>query len=102
MAESSRVLDARTRKSLTIVLQALAKHGLKAVADPLGVDVATVSRTDWERIAITLTALGLKPVPVEAKCVLPDAFAFMRKATIEQLQRGDDDGDTGIDWSVPR
>jgi len=101
MAESSRVVDARSRKSLTVMLQALAKVGLKAIADPLGVDISTAQRTDWEAIAIRLTALGLKPVPVEARCVLPDDFAFMRKATIERLQQTDE-GDTGIDWSGVR
>lgn len=101
MAESSPVLDARSRKTLGVLLQALAAAGQKHVADTLGCDISTVSRMDFGRIALLLTALGHKPVPVEAKCVLPDAFAFMRKSTIERLQQVDEN-DTGIDWTGVR
>lgn len=64
--------DARSRKSETVLLQAVARVGLKPIADAIGVDTSTVSRTDWRRVALQLTALGLKPVPVNAKCVTPE------------------------------
>lgn len=71
MSESSATLDPRTRKTLALILQGLARHGQKPVAEALGVSEATVSRmkdADLERFARLLTAIGMKPVPVEAKC----------------------------------
>lgn len=101
MSESSHGLDPRSRKTQAVLLHRLAVVGLGPVATTLGVDDSTVSRTNWERIALTLTALGLKVVPVGSHTVSDEDFEYMRKATIERLSQPRE-GDTGIDWGVAK
>lgn len=72
-ARESVQLNERARKTCTVILQALTSAGQKTVADALGVSVSTVSRMakdgEFDIMAATLTALGLKAVPVEARYV---------------------------------
>lgn len=58
------------RKSLQIILQALAGTTLGPVADAIGVDESTISRMRSERFpqfVEVLTVIGLKLVPADAK-----------------------------------
>lgn len=98
------VLDARTRKSHSVMLQAFARVGQNSIAISLGKSDATISRLksqDLQMFALLLTALGLKPVPVTAKCYDPATFAAMQQLALERLSRASDhSADTGIDWGA--
>lgn len=73
-AEYCPTLASRSRKTHAVILQALSSKGQRPVAEALGVSEATVSRMkveDLERFAAFLTAIGLKPVPLENRCYPP-------------------------------
>ena len=101
MAEPSRTLDARTRKTQGVMLHRLAIVCLGPVALTLGVDDSTVQRTNWERIALTLTALGLKPVPVDSQCFDAHTYAALKQWGIEKLSRPDE-GDSVLNWDTQK
>lgn len=108
--------DARSRKSLQVLLNALASKGQRTVAAELGISETAISRMksegDLQRFAQLLTALGYKPVPVGAKCITPERVAEI-EAEIANLRywarRGieaqgrtaiarDEESDTGLHW----
>jgi len=110
--------DARTRKTFTILLRALASVGQRATADALGVSETTISRMksdgDLERFSRLLTVLGFKPVPVASKVVTPERaaeieaeFANLRlwaekgiRARPASILGSDLEADTGVHWEV--
>ena len=86
----------QSRKTLATILRALAAVGQKPVADACGIDVATVSRMDWERFSVAITTLGFKVVEMDKIHIDHDDYKFMRKCTVARLQQEPNDGDTGI------
>lgn len=91
-------LDPRSRKTLAVLATRLAQVGQERAARAIGVDISTVSRMQsqqFERFALLLTALGLKPVPVESKCYAPDHVAsleyFARRGMSENTIAPDTD-----------
>lgn len=80
----------RARKTVQLVLQRLQEPGSGvAAAASMGVSESTVSRLKTERleeVALFLAVLGLKVVPVEFKCVNPDAYAFLT-STHEKIMK---------------
>lgn len=97
----SPTLDARSRKSQSVMMHRLAAVGLSSVALTLSVDESTVSRTNWERLALTLTALGLKPVPVDSRCFDAQTYAVLKRWGVERLQQADE-GDSELHWDQAR
>jgi hypothetical protein len=96
----SPLLDARSRKTFSILLQSIARVGQIRVATALGVSEATVSRmvsNDFERIALALTAMGLKPVPVDAKCYTPEHITSLQYFA-KRGMGGQEPEDTGLHW----
>ncbi|MFM8899177.1 MAG: hypothetical protein ACKOF9_04405 [Burkholderiales bacterium] len=69
------------RKGVQLALQRLQEPGKAgAVAAAMGTSDSTVSRIKTERMEECiqfLAHLGIKCVPVEFKCVAPDAYAFL-------------------------
>ena len=97
----SQIPDARTRKTLAVILQRVADVGGEAIGRELGIDPSGVSRMkkeDFQRIARLLTDLGLKPVPVAAKLVDPEEYAQLKKWAIRTLEMPNADDDTGLHW----
>lgn len=75
MTEVSQELRERARKTETILRNQLAEVGQARMAERLGVSESTVSR--WkadqvEQLALQLTALGLKVVPLDANLITAD------------------------------
>ena len=120
MDSVSPMMDARTRKTLAVVLQALASVGQRATAEAVGVSETTISRMksegDLQRFAQILTALGLKPVPVGAKVVSPARAEEIEREFVnlrfwaekgiaahrQSLLSSDSEADTGIHFEVGR
>jgi hypothetical protein len=90
MAGSCTIDQVDARKSLTVILRALAAHGQKPVGEALGKSETWVSRwksEDAETCAILLAALGLKVVPAGNKCFPPsyiERLQFFAKIGIDQ------------------
>lgn len=99
MAEPCLQLDPRSRKTLSVILQALASVGQKPVADAIGKSEATVSRMkdgDLQSFSLLLTTIGLKPVPIEAVCHDADYLKHLEYfAEIGMKRRAKE----GLDWS---
>lgn len=95
MAESCPLGDARTRKTFSVILHALASVGQARVATAIGKSEATVSRMkdgDLQTLAALLTAIGLKPVPVENVCYRPEHLAHLQYfAAIGMKHAGQED-----------
>lgn len=90
MNESCSDAAARARKTVQVVLQRLQEPGTGvAVAAAMGVSESTVSRlksAHLEELALLMAVLGLKVVPVEFKCVNPEAYGFLT-STHEKVMR---------------
>lgn len=83
IAEVSSDPAAKSRKTVSTVLQRLAQQGMQGrIAAQLQVDDSTVSRWkgDLERTALILAHLGLKVVPDDKVCVPASEIAFLRRA----------------------
>ena len=100
-------MDARSRKTLTLLLQAISKVGQNRIAEALGVSDATVSRMkdDLPRFAMLLTAVGAKPVPVNSKSYSPkyiESLEFFAQRGMGNNLPDEDGEDTGIHWENTR
>lgn len=99
MAESSQITDARARKTHSVLLQAVATVGLTPVAEACGIDKSTVARmrdNEFERIAMALTAMGLKPVPIDSTCYRPEYIQHLRyfaRRGFDTEQQADEDAE---------
>ena len=89
MTEVSQELRERARKTETILRNQLAEVGQARMAERLGVSESTVSR--WkadqiEQLALQLTALGLKVVPLDANLITADEVKAMRTLAMTGLR----------------
>lgn len=92
-------LDPRSRKTLAVFATRLAAVGQERAARAIGCDISTVSRMQsqqFERFALLMTALGLKPVPVDAKCYAPDHVASLEYFARRGMSDKTIEPDTGI------
>lgn len=70
-------IEGRSNKILATILSALASVGQNTLAEGLGVHESTVSDAKTKRypeFAKTLVLLGLKVVPVGARCYAPETI----------------------------
>ena len=79
--ESSPMLDRRTTKSRAVIFGAIRSIGHGEVAKACGVSESTFS--EWlqkygDRIALILTAIGHKPVPLGVECHTPEYVKTLR------------------------
>ncbi len=82
MAESSLILDRRTTKSRSVIFGALRSKGHANVAKSLGISESTFSewlKNNGDRVALLLTAIGYKPVPVDVECHRASYIADLRR-----------------------
>lgn len=82
MAESSPLLDRRTTKTRSVIFGALRSRGHARVADALGISESTFSewlQKNGDRLALLLTAIGHKPVPIDVECHSAAYLADLRK-----------------------
>lgn len=82
MAESSPLLDRRTTKTRSVIFGALRSRGYGNVATALGISESTFS--EWlqkhgDRVALMLTAIEHKPVPLDVECHRPAYMADLRR-----------------------
>lgn len=82
MPESSSLLDRRTTKTRAVIFDGLRSVGHARVAESLGISESTFS--EWlqkygDRIALMLTAIEHKPVPLDVECHRPAYLADLRK-----------------------
>ncbi len=92
MAELSTEQAASARKINAVLLQRLASVGGRAVAESLGISESTVSRWkdgDLERMAQTLSVLGLKVVPVSHQCFAPGYVEALKMLARQALDGAD-------------
>lgn len=84
--------DSSARKSLTAILNAVERVGQNTVAEACGVDGSTITGDKakyWPRFAKTLAVIGLKVVPIEARCYTPESIEpllALAKQRMAQLQ----------------
>lgn len=93
MTEVSPQPDGRARKNLSLILNAIAKTGLRRIAEEIGKDESTVCRMKDAQLpafAAVLSAVGLKVVPTGYQCVDADTYKFLRRCTVERLQSEDE------------
>jgi hypothetical protein len=93
MAESSPILDGRSRKTLAAILQGLARVGQVEVAKATGKSETWISRAkddDLKTCAILLTACGLKVSPVDSKCYTPEYIEHLRYFARIGIAKDDD------------
>lgn len=93
-------LNDRARKTRAVLFRGVRSVGQNVIAAQLGISDGTFS--DWlakygDRVALLLTAAGLKAVPADAVCLDPGKLAFLKRLAIERLQRADE-ADTVLDW----
>lgn len=78
------------RKGVSLAMQRLQEAGRAgAVAAAMGTSESTISRIKTERLEEVVTFLahlGVKCVPVDFKCVNPEAYAFLTR-THERVMR---------------
>jgi len=90
--------DARARKNAALILNAIARTGLRRIAEDIGKDESTVSRmkeTQIPALAHLLASVGLKVVPAGYQCIDADAYKFLKRCAIERLQ---DDEAPRLEW----
>lgn len=80
MAESSPMLSRRTTKTRSVIFGGLRSKGHGNVAKALGISESTFS--EWlekygDRIALMLTSIDHKPVPIENECHSPEYMASL-------------------------
>jgi hypothetical protein len=81
MAESSPGLDRRTTKTRAVIFGAVRSVGYARIGEALGVSESTACeylQKHGDRIALLLTALGHKPVPVDVECHSPKYLHDLR------------------------
>ena len=99
MTESSAEPRDRARKTVKSVLQALSGTHANTIAVALGVSEACISRLKNEHLdhfALMLAHLGLKVVPVEAKCFSPDYVDSLK--TLARAALRDGAGSPVLEW----
>mgnify|MGYP001594604011 CR=1 FL=1 len=72
MSQVSDTIAGASRKTETVLLQALAERSQVRVAELLGVSESTVSRTDKAAMAAFIVACGLKVVKQQFQCFDPE------------------------------
>ena len=90
MHASSRTPAERARKTVKCVLQALSGTPGSAIAAAMGVSEPTISRLKNEHLgpfAAMLAHLGLKVVPVEARCFDPRYIEALQTLAEAELTR---------------
>lgn len=89
MSEVSQDLRERSRKTETALRNQLAEVGQSKLAERLGTSESTISR--WksdqiEQVALLLTGLGLKVVPLDANLITADEVKAMRTLALRGLR----------------
>lgn len=93
MAESSPDVDSSARNSLTAILKAVELVGQSTIAEGCGVDPATITGDKakfWPRFAKTLAIAGLKVVPVESRCYMPETIDSILTLARQRMAQLDD------------
>ena len=98
MSEVSPTLRESARKTETCLRNQLAEVGQAKMAERLGVSESTISRWKADQIeplALQLTALGLKVVPIDAKMVTADETRAMQTLSLAYLRHLEGKGAMG-------